>query len=134
MLDERADATVVPELVFFLALRVALVENVDRDAGVQERELPQPLREDVEVVARDGENLRIGLVRDLRAGLGRLANLTDRLERDALGVVLLEDSAFPFDLDLERSRQRVDDGKPHAMEACLLYTSDAADEEDSVDL
>src|SRR5664279_5932930 len=117
MLDERADATVVPELVFFLALRVALVENVDRDAGVQERELPQPLREDVEVVARDGENLRIGLVRDLRAGLGRLANLTDRLERHALGVVLLEDSAFPFDLDLERSRQRVDDGKPHAMEA-----------------
>ena len=117
VLDERADAAVVPEQVLFLALRVALVEDVDRDAGVQERELPQALREHVEVVARDGEDLGVGLERDLRAGLGRLADLADRLERDAPGVVLLEDLAFPLDLDLERSRKRVDDGKPHAMEA-----------------
>jgi len=53
-----SDAAVVLEEVLLLAFRIAFVEDLDRDAGVQERELAQALRQRVEVVARDGEDLR----------------------------------------------------------------------------
>ena len=49
VLDERDDAALVVELV---ALAVALVVERDDDAAVEERQLAQPLGEDVE--AEDG--------------------------------------------------------------------------------
>ena len=53
--DERDDAAFVVELV---ALAVALVVERDEDAAVQERQLAQPLREDVEAEDRRLEHLR----------------------------------------------------------------------------
>ena len=55
MLDERDDAAVVVEPVI---LAVALVVQRDGDAGVQERELAQALRQRVEAELDDLEDLR----------------------------------------------------------------------------
>ena len=49
VLDEGPDAALVGEVVLLLG---ALVADRDRDAGIQERELAQPLREAVEVELR----------------------------------------------------------------------------------
>ena len=73
MRDERDDAAFVVELV---VLAVALVVERDEDAAVEERELAQALRQDVE--AEDGglEDLRVGLEGDLgAAALGRAGDL-----------------------------------------------------------
>ena len=54
MLDERRDAAVVLKLVL---LAVPFVVNRDEDAGIQKRELAQPLRQRVEAVLDRFENL-----------------------------------------------------------------------------
>ena len=52
------------------ALLRALVGELDLDAGVEEREFPQALGEDLVLeLARGLEDLRVGLEGDLRAGL-----------------------------------------------------------------
>jgi hypothetical protein len=56
MLDERHDAAVVVELV---GLPVALVVERDDNPPVEERELPQALREDVEAENRGLEDLGV---------------------------------------------------------------------------
>ena len=65
-LDELADAAFVEELV---ALAVALVVDRDRDAGVEERELAQPLRQRLEAELGGLEDRGVGLERDLGAAL-----------------------------------------------------------------
>ena len=71
VVDEGGDPALVPEDVLPLALLVPLVDDLDRDAGVQEGELAEPLREGVEVVGADREDLGVRLERDLRPGLVR---------------------------------------------------------------
>ena len=117
VLDEGLDPALVLEDVLLLALRSRSSTTSIVTPRVQERELAQALRERVEVVARDGEDLRVGLERDLRARLRGLADLADRLERDALAVALLPDLALALDLDEERARERVHDGQADAVEA-----------------
>ena len=56
VLDEGPDPALVGEVVLLLG---ALVEDRDRDARVQERELAQPLREAVEMELGDREDLRV---------------------------------------------------------------------------
>ncbi len=70
VLDERVDAALVQELV---ALAVALVVDRDRDAGVEERQLAQALRQRVEAELDGLEDLRVGLEGDLGAALLRRA-------------------------------------------------------------
>ncbi len=102
---------------FFSPFGIALVDGLDRDAPVQERELAEALREPVEVVARDREDLGVRLERDLRARLRGLPDLADGLDGDALGIPLLPDLALALDLDEERARERVHDGEADAVEA-----------------
>ena len=70
VLDERDDAALVAEVVRLAG--GALVVDLDAHAGVQERELAQPLREHVERELGRREDLGVGLEGDLRAvALGR---------------------------------------------------------------
>ena len=112
-LDELADPALVDELV---APAVALVFDRDRDAGVEERELAQALRERLEAELGRLEHLGVGLERDLGAPFfgapgdrhvgGRLAAL----------VPLLVHFAVAPDLELEPLGERVDDRHADAVE------------------
>ena len=111
--DERDDAAFVVELV---ALAVALVVERDENAAVQERELAQALRQDVEAEDRRLENLRVGLEGDLRAAPLRRAGDFERGRRRAALVGLLVDLAVAPDFEVERLRQRVDDRDADAVQ------------------
>src|SRR5581483_12130536 len=77
MLHERDDPAFVEELVRLL---VALVLNGDADPAIEERELAQALRENVEAEGRRLEDHRIGLEGNLRATfLGHSGRLYQRL-------------------------------------------------------
>ena len=67
VLDELADAALVLEGL--LAASVALVGERDQEPRVQERELAQAAGEDVVLELGDGEDVVVGLERDLGAGL-----------------------------------------------------------------
>ena len=75
VLHERDDAALVAELVLLLG---AVVGDGDEDAGVEEGQLAQTLRERLEVHLRDREDRRVGLERDARAALRRLLAALDR--------------------------------------------------------
>ena len=86
------------------------------DAGVEERELAQPLRQRVEAELDGFEDLRVGLERDLGAArLGRAGDQQIGLRRAAL-VGLLIDLLVAPDLELEPLRQRVDDRDADAVQ------------------
>ncbi len=89
----------------------------DRDAGVQERELAQPLRERLEAEVRGLEDVAVGLERDLGAALLRLARDVQLAHRRAALVALLVDQTVAPDLQLEPLRQRVDDGDADAVQS-----------------
>ena len=114
VLDERDDAAVVLELV---ALRLALVVERDENAGVQKRQLAQPLRQRVEAEFDRFENLGIGPERDFRAALLRRAGDLQIALRLAARVFLLEHLAVAPDLEVELLRQRVDDRHADAVQA-----------------
>jgi hypothetical protein len=98
MLDERDDAAVVVEPVI---LSITLVVQRDGDAGVQERQLAQALRQRVEAEVDDLEDLGVRLEGDLRATLlGRAGDEQVALRSAAL-VGLLIDLIVSPDLELE---------------------------------
>ena len=113
VLDELDDTAAILELV---VLAVALVLNGDLHTLVQEGELAQALRENVEAEVEDLEDERVGLEGDLgpallcRAGLAQLALRLPALE--ALEVYL----AVALDLDLEVLRERVYDRDADAVQ------------------
>jgi hypothetical protein len=99
-----------------MALPVALVVNRDRHAGVEERELAEPLRQRLEAELDDLEHRRVGLERDLGAALvGRAGDLEIADRRAALVALLMHLSVAP-DLELEPFRQRVHDRDSDAVE------------------
>ena len=98
VLDERDDAAVVVEAV---VLAVALVVERDSDAGVEERELAQALRQRVEAEVRRLEDLRVGLEGDLGAALLGGAGDDEIGERLAALVDLLVDLFVAPDLEIE---------------------------------
>ena len=112
--DEGDDAALVEELV---RLPVALVADGDADAAVQERQLAEPLREDVEAEVDGLEDERVGLEGDAGAALVGDAGLLDRPFRVAAVVALLVDLAVPSDLHLERLGQGVDHRHADAVQA-----------------
>ncbi len=113
VLDERDDAALVLELVFFLA---ALVLDRDAHALVQKGELAEPLREDVEAQLHDLEHLGVGLESDARPGVFRFPHFFERRLRRAALVALLVDLAVALDLDLQVLGERVDDRQPDAVQ------------------
>ena len=100
-----------------MRLLVALVVDRDADAAVQERELAQPLREDVEAELGGLEDQRVGLEGDLRAALLGLADLGERRLGLAALVALRVDLAVAPDLDLEHLGERVHDRDADAVQA-----------------
>ena len=88
MLDELGDAAAVEKL-FGADVVAALIGQNDFQTLVEKRQLAQALRQRVEIELRRVHDGRVGLERDFRAGLARLAGLRQRSFRDAAFVILL---------------------------------------------
>src|SRR5581483_7774273 len=114
VLDELADAAGVVEGDLLL---VPLVLDLDPEALVQERELAEPVGQDVEREGRDLEDLGIRLEPDRGAALGRLLAGLQLALRLAAVVPLRVEAAVPPDLQLEPLRQGVHDRHPDPVEA-----------------
>src|SRR5262245_2499696 len=106
MLDKRDDATLIEELVFFLA---PLVLDGDFDSSIQKRQLAQSLGENVEAELSSFEDLGIGLKSDPGAALLGVSNFRQASLRLATLVALLINFAVALDLDLQSFRQSIDD-------------------------
>ena len=113
--DELADAPLVLEPV--AAAVAALVVQRDGDAGVEERQLAQPLRQRVEAEVDRLEDLAVGQEGDLRPALLRLAGDLEVGLRLAAVVDLVVDDAVPPDFEVERLGQRVDHRHADAVQA-----------------
>ena len=89
----------------------------DQEAGVQERELAQALRQRIEAEVRRLEDLRVGLEGDLGPALfGRAGRRRDwRVGLPAL-VRLLVDLFVAPDLEIETLRERIDDRHADAVQ------------------
>ena len=114
VLDEGRDSTLVVEVVLLAA---ALVLEVDADAGVQERQLAEPVGERVEAVLGDVEDLRVGVERDLGAGLVGRADGVEILLGHAALVALAPHAAADLDLEVQPIGERVDARHADAVQA-----------------
>ncbi len=112
--DEGLEPAVELEVVLLL-LRVADVRDVDLDAPVEEGELPEAVREHVEVKIDLLENLRVGLEAHPGALLLGRPQVLDRLLRGAAPVFLVIDFPVPEDFDFEPLREGIDDRHAHAV-------------------
>ena len=119
-LDEALDAAGEGEVV---VLVVALVDQADADAVVQEAQLAQALGEDVVVEVDVREDLEVGQEVDLGAAL---LGLADDLHRRDLDAVLLDDLAILRDAlaKLHVVRHAV---APHRQAQPLRQAVDATD-------
>jgi hypothetical protein len=125
-LDEALDAAGEGEVVL---LRVALVDEADLDAVVQERELAQALGEDVVVEVDVGEDLGVGQEVDLRAAALGVAGDLHRAHLEAvadLDLAVLRHALAELDEVLlavaahgqaQPGRQRVHARDAHAVQA-----------------
>ena len=109
-LDELADAALVLEDLAPHGRHVvrradvpvaALVGQRDDEAGVQERQLAEAAREDVELELGRREDLVIGLEGDLRARLVRVADDGERRDGHAPAVLLEVHVPLALDLHLQ---------------------------------
>jgi hypothetical protein len=91
-----------------LGLAVALVREVDAHAGVEERELAQPLGEDVVVELDVREDGRRGLEAHAGAGAVGGADLGERRDRVAQAVFLRVQLAAAMDGEVQHIGERVD--------------------------
>src|SRR4029453_18650562 len=114
MSDERHDAALVEKLV---RLAVALVGDRDAHAAIQERQLAEPLRQDVEAELGGLEDQPVGFEGDPGAALIRDAGLVDGRLRLAPLVALLVHLAVAADLDLEGLGEGVHDRHTHPVQA-----------------
>ena len=114
MLDEGLDASLVREVVLLLR---AFIADRDRDAGIQERELAQPLREAVEVELGNRKDLWVGPERDLGPGLAGRSHDLDRRDGTPSLVGLLPDLSLAPDLDIQPLGQGVDDRDADSVQA-----------------
>jgi len=111
--DESLDASGKREV---LALAVALVEQLDPDAVVEERELADPARQDVvmelDVVERRGRSLEVHFG---AAPLGRTYDC-ERCDRNAVAEFHLVRFAVAPDPELEPLGEAIDDRNAHAVQ------------------
>ena len=129
MSDEVGDAALVVvgdfgDALGFLAAELldqarapALVDEGDGEAAVEERHLLESAREGRRVVPGRLEDVRVRPEGDRGAVLVGLVAPLQWGHRDAVLIALSPDVAVALHLDLEPSRQRVDDGDADAMEA-----------------
>src|SRR4051812_28154777 len=94
-----------------------LVLKDDPHAAIQESELAQPLLQDVVLKLGRGEDRGIGLERDLRAALGRGADLLQSAERLARFEFLLVHRPAAADLGLAPDGEEVDRFQADAVKA-----------------
>ena len=104
MRHERDDAAFVVKL---MGLPIPLVVQRDQDAGVQECQLAQPLREGIEAEICGLENVGIGAERDFRAALFRRARHLELAGGLAALVFLFVHLAVAPDFQIELLRQRI---------------------------
>ncbi len=114
MLDERDDAALVAEVL--LLVRAFVLER-DGQAAVQKGLFPQPLGDLIEAEFGRFKDLRVGLERDGRSLLARLAGRLQRGGRLAPLVALLPDRAALADFQLQPFREGVDDRHADAVQA-----------------
>src|SRR6185436_10643771 len=107
------DPALVVELV---ALPVTLVLERDLHALVQEGELAESLREDVECELVHLENQRVGLEGDLRAALLCRPDFLESPFRRAAPIALEVNFILSLDLDFEILGERIHDGDTDAVE------------------
>src|SRR5215510_1382954 len=113
MLDKRDNATLIEELVFFLA---PLVLDGDFDSSIQKRQLTQSLRKNVKAKLGGFKDLAIGLKGDPGTALLGFSNFRQTSLRLASLVALLINFAVTLDLDFQSFRQSVDDRNTHAVQ------------------
>ncbi len=114
---ERLDAALVAHLLALLD-RVAVVDERDGDAGIEEGELAQPVLQRGEVELDHGEGFRRGQERHLGAALA--LGVADGRERtDRVAVVELHEVLFAVapDRELEPGRERVHHRDADAVQA-----------------
>ena len=106
LLDELHDALLVKKRLRLAVL--ALVNQHDGDARIQERQLAQSMVQNLRLVlGRDGENYRVRHEGDLRAGLVRLADNVEWLGGFALRKLDVVHLAVTINLRLKPDRERV---------------------------
>ena len=113
MLDEGQKAAFVEELMAFLR---ALVFDGNLHAAIEECQLTQPLRQNIETELAHLKDLGIRLEGHLRAALLRFPDLLQRRLRIAAPVTLLVDLTVALDFDFQSFRQRVDHGYADAVQ------------------
>jgi hypothetical protein len=115
--DELDQAALVEQ--FGLAgIGMAVVGQLDADAGIEEGQLAQAVLQRVVVELDIGEGVLRRREGDLGAGV--VAGVAGDLQRavgDAVGEAHLVELAVAADLQLQRDRQRVDDGDADAVQA-----------------
>ncbi len=114
VLDEFGDAAGEAEFGFLIG---ALVFECDFQAFVQEGELAEALGKRVVAVIERGEDRRVGMEGDFRAGFAGFSTGLELRCGIALFVGLLPDFAFAPDFEIEPVRERVDDGDADAVQA-----------------
>src|SRR5215472_3726512 len=105
ILHERLESAGVCEHV---VLVLALIDELDAHARIEERQLAQSFREDVVVEADVGEDLRAWLEADGRTAVVRLAHNRERSHGLAQVVLLAVELAIASNRELEVVRKRID--------------------------
>ncbi len=114
---EGLDAALVAQLLALLD-RMAHVGKHDGDAGIEERELAQPVLERGEIEFHHGEGFRRGQEADLGAApVLHLADDGQRSDRFAVGELHEVLLAVAPDGELEPAGKRIDDGDADAVQA-----------------
>lgn len=123
--DELPNAALVAERLLVAsvvdALLVALVDQGDGDAGVEERQLTQAAGERRELEGGGLEDLLVGPKSDVRARLFVVVEVANALEAVlgglAAGELVTVDAAVAFHLDLQPLGEGVDDADADAVES-----------------
>ena len=113
VLDEFRDTSGKAELRGFVA---ALIGKRDLQTLIEERELAQPLRQQVVAIDCGTEDLRVGVKRDLRARLARLPRLFQLVDGLSALIRLLPHGAIPADFHIQRIGQRIHHGNADAVQ------------------
>ena len=116
MLHKGHDAALVPEALF-LFLPLTGIPERDAQPLVEEGQLAQTLRQDVETEVDRFEDLPVWLEHDLRATFPGLARDLQGLGRLASLIPLLEDLAVLPDFELQPLGERIHHGNPDTVQS-----------------
>src|SRR5258708_5712 len=115
VLDEFANAALV--LKSLSPPTVPLVRERNEKSRVEERQFSEPACEDVVLELGRRKDRRVGLERDLRSGLVRVADNGERPEGSPSAVLLEVDMPLSLDLHLEPLAHGIDGANTDAVQA-----------------